>query len=89
MTVSHEDIMNEMRAMKEVMVVKGDLTTIYTEIAGIKASQEETKELVEALAFVKTGSKLVVWASKVVAAVIAVWVVAKGGAQFIMELGKQ
>jgi hypothetical protein len=89
MTVSHEDIMAEIRAMKEKMIVKDDLIPIVGEIAEMKESQEKTKELVEALAFVKTGSKLVVWASKVTAAVIAVWVVVKGGADFLMEFGKQ
>lgn len=89
MTVSHEDIMAEIRAMKDVMVTKTDLVPIQSEIAEIKVAQDQTKEIVEAIAFMKTGSKLVVWMSKVTAAVIAVWVVAKGGAQFLMELGKQ
>lgn len=88
MSVSHEDIMAEIRAMQAQMVVKNDLATIHADIAGIKATQEHTKEIVEALAFVKTGSKIVVWGSKFTAALLAVWVVFKSGAEFLLEIGR-
>lgn len=89
MSVSHDDIMAEIRAMKERMVVKDDLAPLQMEIAGMKQAQEQTKELVEALAFVKTGSKLVVWMSKFTAAALAVWVVVKGRWEFLLEFMKQ
>lgn len=89
MSATHDDIMAEIRAMKMAMVVKDDLAPIHSEIAEIKTAQAQTKELVEVMAAVKTGSRAVIWMSKFTAGLIAVWVLLKGGAEFLVEIGKQ
>jgi hypothetical protein len=87
MSVSHEEIMAQIMAMKSAMATKDDLVPIKQDIAALKATQDETKEIVEVVAAVKTGSRAVVWLSKFTAGLIAVWVLIKGGAQFLVDLG--
>lgn len=87
MSVSHEQIMAEILAMKAAMATKDDLAAIEQKVAGIETKQTETKELVELLAFVKTGSRAVAWLAKLTAGLLLVYIFLQGGAQFLVELG--
>jgi hypothetical protein len=87
MSVSHEEIMAEIIAMKAMMATKADLDPIKADVADLKTSQGQTKDLVEVIAAVKTGSRAVAWLSKLTAGLLAVYVLMKGGAQFLVDLG--
>ena len=89
MSVTHEEIMMQVTAaMKVVEALQSDMAKLRADIADLKASQEKTAELVEAFAAFKTGGRFVAWMSKFTAGAIALWVVFKGGAEFLVELGK-
>lgn len=81
MSVSHEQIMEQMMALTTKVDAMGG------EIAALKASQEKTAELLEAFAAFKTGGRFVAWMSKFTAGAIAIWVLIKGGTEFVVQLG--
>ena len=97
MSVSHEQIMDQVTALTTMMqtlhtdlqALRDEAAGFRAEIAALKASQEKTADLVEAFAAFKTGGRFVAWMSKFTAGAIAIWVLIKGGAEFLVELGKQ
>ena len=97
MSVTHEEIMAQVTALTTMMqTIHVDLQELRLEassfkadIAALKVSQEKTADLVEAFSAFKTGGRFVAWMSKFTAGAIAIWVLIKGGAEFLVELGKQ
>jgi hypothetical protein len=94
MTATHDDIMAEIAASKAALQamrqeVDDKLAPIHGDIESIKASQQKTVELLEAFAAVKTGGRFIAWLSKFVAGLIALYVLMKGGAQFLVEFGSK
>jgi hypothetical protein len=87
MSVTHEEIMEQVKALTEK--IHRDAVAFRADILELKASQEKTAELVEAFTAFKTGGRFVAWMSKFTAGAIAIWVLIKGGAEFLVELGKQ
>ena len=81
--------MAEVKALTvKIDALHKDAVSFRMDILDLKASQEKTVELVEAFSAFKTGGRFVAWMSKFTAGAIAIWVLIKGGAEFLVELGK-
>ena len=90
MSVTHEEIMAQIKTLTtNVETLHRDALAFRVDILELKASQEKTAGLVEAFAAFKTGGRFVAWMSKFTAGAIAIWVLVRGGAEFLVELGKQ
>lgn len=90
MSVTHEQIMAEVKALTaKIDALHADAVIVRAEMLALKTAQEKTADLMEAFAAFKTGGRFVAWMSKFTAGGIAIWVLIKGGAEFLVELGKQ
>lgn len=65
-----------------------NIAAVDRKVDDLRADFSKMVELMEAYAAIKTGGKAVAWMSKFLAGLLAIWVLIKGGAQFLVELGK-
>ena len=81
--VTHREIADQVAASRR------ETAALAREVADLKADVAKTLDLVEAYAAIKTGGRFVTWLSKVLAALLAIWVLTKGAAVLLVDLGLQ
>jgi len=81
--VTHGEIAAQVAANRE------ETAAVARDVADLRADVAKTLELVEAYAAIKTGGKFIAWMSKFLAGLLAIWVLMKGGAQILVELGQK
>lgn len=94
--ISHAEIARKVEANSDgIEKLRSEMTSVKVAQEEFARSQEKmadtqekTLEMVEAYAAVKTGGRFVAWFAKFMAGMIALWVFVKGGAQFLVEIGK-
>ena len=80
--VTHKEIAEMVeKNREETAALRGEVQRL-TEIT------EKLVELSETYTALKTGGKFVTWMAKFLAGLLAIWVLVKGSAQFLVELGK-
>ena len=67
---------------------RDEIANVTRELTDLRAEFGKMVELLEAYTALKTGGKFVTWMAKFLAGLLAIWVLVKGGAQFLVELGK-
>lgn len=67
---------------------RDEIANVTRELADLRTEFGKMVELLEAYTALKTGGKFVTWMAKFLAGLLAIWVLVKGGAQFLVELGK-
>ena len=80
--------MEEITALKRAMadmVTKADLAPMQDDISDLKEAQTKMADAVEVIAAVKTGHRVVIAMSKLMAAIIAIYVFSKGVIWHFME----
>lgn len=87
--VTHQEIARKVEENgKDIAAVDRKVDDLRAEVTEMRTQIAKTLELVEAYAAIKTGGKAVAWMSKFLAGLLAIWVLIKGGAQFLVELGR-
>jgi hypothetical protein len=67
---------------------RDEIAAMRRDVQHLTDITEKLVELSETYTALKTGGKFVTWMAKFLAGLLAIWVLVKGGAQFIVEMGK-
>jgi len=80
--VTHREIAAQVAAGRE------ETAALRREVEKLTETVEKLVELSETYTAIKTGGRFIAWMAKFLAGLLAIWVLIKGGAQFLVELGK-
>lgn len=80
--VTHKEIAESVDANR------AEIAKVARKVEELEAKADKLLELMEAYTAIKTGGKAVAWMAKFLAGLLAIWVLIKGGAQILVDLGK-